>query len=210
MSLERIIERIESDSREKVEEIRSSTAKETAEMVKTAVREAEVSAILAERKATEAAKLNGERALSLASLESDREILTEKRALVEEALERAMDMFAALPKAEYLEILTSMVISARSGLGPGKAELVLSESDRKRLGKKLTETVNAELETAGVDGTVVLSKEKRAMRGGFVLKLEKIEYNGSLEALVDEQRDRLEALVASILFAGIAQEEGGS
>ena len=79
---------------------------------------------------------------------------------------------------------------------PGEEEIILNPRDRKAIGEKLVEAVNARLK----NGRLRLAEETRDFAGGLILRRGSIEANCTVELLVELSQSELSAKVAEILF----------
>jgi V/A-type H+-transporting ATPase subunit E len=85
----------------------------------------------------------------------------------------------------------------------GEAEVILSRSDRDRIGSRLVERANREREAGGGQARLRLSDDTRDIAGGFILRTPGVELNSSIVALIDARRDELEPLLVDMLFGGL-------
>lgn len=167
-----------------------------------------------------------ERLKSAAGMETRKLVLAMKQEVLSQAFDQALDQLCALPDAEYVELLTRLVLEASS---TGKEQLVFSPKDRARVGKQvvvaaneamvkgvvpdlpeaITETkvgaflgkvVNSTAAMVTGTGLLTLSEETRNIRGGFILVDGDVEVNCAFETLVRLQREKLERRAAEILF----------
>lgn len=167
-----------------------------------------------------------ERLKSAAGMETRKLELAMKQEVLSQAFDQALDQLCALPDAEYVELLTRLVLEASS---TGKEQLVFSPKDRARVGKQvvvaaneamvkgvapdlpeaITETkvgaflgkvVNSTAAMVTGTGLLTLSEETRNIRGGFILVDGDVEVNCAFETLVRLQREKLERQAAEILF----------
>lgn len=199
MPLDRLIDRIMRDAREQYDDIvagaraeRDRILVDADTMAKDIFRE-DVARARAE--ALEEKK----RAVAVSALGARRRVLEKKRALIDAAFGRALDELDELPEEQYLELLLDLM--AASGVG-SDTEVILSPSDAERLGAELVRRANEQRAADGLPGRLTLSDETRAIRAGFVLRSGGVEVNSSIEALVSQKRDELEAEVVRLLFGG--------
>lgn len=197
MPLEQLIARIMNDATESAEEIMSSAELERSRILKEAEVKAEeryLSVFEAERRAAEGEK---ERLVAAEALGARKELLREKRAIIKEAFDRAMDRLTNLPDDEYVELLERMMVEAA---GDGGGEVIMSPGDRERFGTEVVERANRELAAAGKKGPLTLSDETRDISYGFVLRRGGFEVNSEIEALMRSRREDLERKLVEILF----------
>ena len=195
--IDKIIERIAADAEAEAKAMRDDAKKEVEERRRAALSaiEKETKAILAEgqRKAdTYEARL-----VDTARLEERKKYLAVKQELVEKAFQRALMQFAAMPEEAYAAFLARLCCEASVS---GKEQVLLSPKDREKYGQRIVDAANGLLKEAGKTAELTLSGMSREMTGGVVLKEGNIEANGSLEALLQQNRDTAAADVAAILF----------
>ena len=191
--IEKITARIESDTRAEVEAIlREAEAK--AEAVRTDYRaKAEAEAKAAAEAGREAAKRQGERLESAARMAAKQELLSAKQACLDEAFTQAKKKILALSDGEYADLLAKMALRASKS---GKEEILLSATDRRRVGEQVVKKVNELCK----DGAMTLSKETRDMEGGLILREGSVEVNCAFETELRVLRESMAAEIAAILF----------
>lgn len=132
-----------------------------------------------------------ERNVSVAKIDAGKLILEEKQILIERCLAEAVKKIANLDEDVYLKFLAD---TAKT-LAPEGGELILSERDREKYGKKLEKLLE---ESDG--GKYALSKETRKIKAGVIVKRGSVYVNGSVEAKIDAMRSELVPEVAARLF----------
>lgn len=195
--IDKIIERIAADAEAEAKALRDDAEKEVEERRRatlTAI-EKETAAILAEGQRK--ADAYEARLVDTARLEERKKRLGVKQELVEKAFRRALMQFAAMPEEEYAEFLSRLCCEAAVS---GKEQVLLSPKDREKYGQRVVDAANGLLKEVGKTAELTLSAMSREMAGGVVLKEGDIETNGSLEALLQQNRDTAAADVAAVLF----------
>ena len=203
MPLDRLIERILHDARERAERIISEAQMHRMEMISDANRAAEERHTRQINVARNAAEVEKKQRVTMAVLDARKVILVEKQALIQEVFDRVLKAFVELPEEKYVGLLVDMLTAAA---GENNGELVLSPGDRERVGERIVSMANAILEESGKRGRVALSKKTRDIVGGFILHMDGIEINNSLDTLIGSRRLELEPQVVEILFGGSAKE----
>ena len=138
-----------------------------------------------------------ERLNSLAMLESKKHVLMTQQEMVSMAFESAAKRLIGLPENEYAELLVRLILSATM---TGAETVVLSASDKARIGDRILGAANAALRDAGKNASLTLSEKTADIRGGFILSGGDIEVNCSIDSLLEERRNELSPAVASALF----------
>lgn len=194
---EKIKSRILDDARAKASEIEEQANREARKILERAHAEAAQKKAGILKKAEEDGQEAYRRLMSVAALESRKEILRAKQEMVETAFQEAMIRVSQLPDKEYQRLLEDMIVLASPKSG---GEILLSERDRKRVGNDFTGNINKRLKTAGMDVSLILSKENISTAGGFILRSGEMEINSTFEILFGMLRPTLENEVVKILF----------
>ncbi len=194
--IERITERITEDVRREIDQLDDETRRKAAEIQARCEAQAkqESEDILA--RGRKAAEERVERLGSVSRLEARKTILAAKQEMVSRAFDLAVDRLTGLPEADYTALLAKLAAGAARS---GREQVVLSQKDRTRYGKQVVTQANKLL---GERGALTLSEEARPIRGGLILRGDRVEVNCSFETLVRLQRDALAAQVAQVLFEG--------
>ena len=79
----------------------------------------------------------------------------------------------------------------------GEQKIILNNNGKKIIDESLLSEINKEL---GSKASVILSKETRNFKGGFILEKDGIEINNTFEALVNSLKDDLSQEVARVLI----------
>ena len=111
-------------------------------------------------------------------------------AILADARERALQ----LSKSEdrYLGLMIAM----GKATGQKGGALIFNQKDQQTIGPRVAAALNESQEKA----MFFVSEETRNMKGGYLLQVDKIYINNTIEALVEEQKDRLSFEVAKMLF----------
>jgi len=178
--------RIEGESRAKIQSIESQCEETVRDLLETSRKRAEK---LAE---DQRVKL-----VSMAELEIRKDLLALKQEMIETAFEGAISKLLEGDEERYSALLKKLILNADP---QGDEELILNQSDRKRIGDDLIRKINETLLEAKRKGELWLSRESRQIRGGVMLRRGRKEVNCSVESIIHSKRDELEVKVARILF----------
>jgi V/A-type H+/Na+-transporting ATPase subunit E len=137
--------------------------------------------------------------LTLQALDARRGVLEEKRAQLRRVFDAALDELKNLPADRYRDLLVGMLVEAAS---EGAGEVMLSDRDRRSVGRELVEAANRELADRGKTPGLSLSDETRDISGGFVLRTGDVEVNSSFASEMQSMRDELEEKLVDMLFGG--------
>ena len=190
--LDKIIARMESDIRAECDALAASAAENAAAILRDCQAQADaVTRDSAQRAETQAAEhlehLNGS-----SQLACRQRVLAAKQQLIDEAFARAAQALAALPQAEYVDLLAALAAEN----GSGDEELLLSAHDRETVGAAVVDAANAKR-----PGTAFrLSDETRDTGGGLVLRRDRVELNCSFTEKLRQLRQEESSAVAKLLF----------
>lgn len=129
---------------------------------------------------------------SVAEIDGRKLILDAKQKLIAECFNRTADRITSMDSEKYVDFLFRTVKST----GETEGELILNRRDRASVGEALVKKI-----AEGIPGSkITLSEEERDIKGGFLLKKGSVYVNGTVEALIDEAKEKLTGEVAVRLF----------
>ena len=214
--LEKILEKIEADSKKEADKYR-----ENAEITIARLKSEAIDAGIRLEKEYKQRTENGiaqilSRATG-ASLTEHRDILLAKKAeIVDSVFEKALQKLRAMKEAEYVPFITRALVHAIYERIDSKTEILRlygeSEADMsepfevifskkdKRLGFSERIFEGAKVSIKG-GATLILSELDADIDGGFILRNGDIDINCSLSAMVEEARTKCEAGVIKKLFS---------
>ena len=188
--LEKIVARMEADTQAACDALAASAAENAAAILRDCQAQADaVTRDSAQRVEAQAAEhlehLNGSSQLACRQRAA-------KQQLIDEAFARAAQALAALPQAEYVDLLAALAAEN----GSGDEELLLSAHDRETVGAAVVDAANAKR-----PGTAFrLSDETRDTGGGLVLRRDRVELNCSFTEKLRQLRQEESSAVAKLLF----------
>ena len=133
--------------------------------------------------------------LAAARMDIAKQLLAEKRKILDDAFERASQQLRDLPDEEYRSLFTKMMLET---VETGDEEVIVDKNE-KRINQDLIDHVNRQLSSKG-KGELKLSDQKQDIGAGFILKRGQIKTNVSLDVLLDQARKELEIDMAKELF----------
>ena len=190
--LEKIVARMEADTQAACDALAASAAENAAAILRDCQAQADaVTRDSAQRVEAQAAEhlehLNGS-----SQLACRQRVLAAKQQLIDEAFARAAQALAALPQAEYVDLLAALAAEN----GSGDEDLLLSAHDRETVGAAVVDAANAKR-----PGTAFrLSDETRDTGGGLVLRRDRVELNCSFTEKLRQLRQEESSAVAKLLF----------
>ena len=204
MPLDELVERILADSREEASSIVGQAERERDRLLAEA--DAEADGLYQRQLGALKSRAEEEKKqrIAMEALEARKETLGERRSLLEDAISKAVRRLVGERSELYLGLMARKLSEdAASGSG----EVILSPADRESIGSELIKRANGLLQESGKAAGLLLADETRDMEGGYVLRVGEVEVNSSLEALIQSNRERIEARLVEVLFGGEKEPE---
>ena len=124
---------------------------------------------------------------------SQRRILSERVAMIDEIVEEAKKRIRNLPSEERLSMVSDFVTANCEG---SDGTLILSKKDMDALPSSFLADLSKK-----TGSTITLSDKPGDFDCGCILICEECEYNGTLEALADDRQEAIRDAVNQVLFA---------
>ncbi|MDW7739198.1 MAG: V-type ATP synthase subunit E family protein [Bacillota bacterium] len=194
---ERIIQRILDDAGKKSDAIQKEAADKTERLVAEAEQKAKRKKQQILEQAGKVAEEHKRRIIGVAQLEARKELLSAKQDLIGDAFSMALNQLIELDEEQYLAVIQKMLLAY---IEKGNETVYCSARDLQRIPAGFWKEVKDILKKSGKKGELLIADEPRDIKGGFILKDEKVEINCSFEALLEMKRDELEPAVAAVLF----------
>lgn len=134
--------------------------------------------------------------LATARMDIAKQLLAEKRKILNEVFEQAQNRLKKLPDAEFRRLMTKLMLDA---VETGDEEVIVDKNET-RIDDEFISQINRQL---GSDkkGKLKLSSESQNLGAGFILKRGKIKVNVSVDVLLNQARKELEIELAKELFS---------
>ena len=190
--LEKIVARMESDTRAECDALAASAAENAAAILRDCQAQADAAARDSRQRAAAQAAEHLEHLNGSSQLACRQRVLAAKQDLIDDAFVRAAKALAALPQAEYIDLLATLAAEN----GSGDEELLLSAADRDAVGAAVVEAANRKRAGAAFR----LSEETRDTGGGLVLRRDRVELNCSFAEKLRQLRQEESSAVAKLLF----------
>ena len=190
--LEKIVVRMESDTRAECDALAASAAENAAAILRDCQAQADAAARDSRQRAAAQAAEHLEHLNGSSQLACRQRVLAAKQHLIDEAFVRAAKALTALPQAEYIDLLATLAAEN----GSGDEELLLSAADRDAVGAAVVEAANRKRAGAAFR----LSAETRDTGGGLVLRRDRVELNCSFAEKLRQLRQEESSAVAKLLF----------
>lgn len=191
MSKELIIEKILSDAAQKASEITDAAQERAAKLTQDAEREGEQSRLFAVADAKRLVPELLRRKLSVAELEVKKLRLKAKQDVLEQVFAKAVEAIRALPKAQYLSYIESMLLSTAED-----GDRVIAAQADKVVVTKAFIAKTAEKKGIRLD----LSPDYGSFAGGIMLECRNCTKNMTLELELASLREEREAKIARMIF----------
>lgn len=139
------------------------------------------------------------RMLSVAELELRKGTLGVKQELIDHTFSRVLDAYEKMPQDQYQSVIEDILLKS---VVKGDEEIVISNSDAKRLDKAFLDKINARIKKEkGLKGNLKISENKGDFKGGFIIKSGGVEMNNTFTSMLRMIRDDIEPQVAELLFS---------
>jgi len=191
--IDSIIDRILKDARESADARVVRAEEDAGKLIekKKAQAKEEEARMLKEAEAVIASQAKQQRATQ--NTKSQRRILTERVAMIDEIIAEAKKRIRNLPSAERLAMVKSFVLANSEGQD---GELILSEADKKDLPGPFLGELSKE-----TGSTIKLSDRTGDFEAGCILICGDYEYNGTLDAIVADKENEIRDTINQVLFA---------
>lgn len=190
--LDKIIARMEADTRAECDALAANAAENAAAILRDYQAQADAAARDSAQRAEAQAAEHLEHLNGSSQLACRQRVLAAKQQLIDEAFARAAQALAALPQADYIDLLAALAAEN----GSGDEELLLSAHDRETVGAAVVDAANAKKPGAAFR----LSDETRDTGGGLVLRRGRVELNCSFTEKLRQLRQEESSAVAKLLF----------
>lgn len=191
MALADILSRIEADGRSEAEAVDRAAAQRVEGILERARTQAAAHTEQVVGAAERDARRRADTTVVAARLAARDQAVAARRALVDEAIERLEHRLATLPDDRYARLLAARIAaSARGG-----EVLRLGTADAGR-----SDEVLRALAAIAPDLRLEYAAEPAPFERGALLEGERVRADLSLSAIVDDERDRLEATAGAVLF----------
>lgn len=192
MALADIITKLEADALEEAARIIEAAEQRAAVIQADAERAVEEHRAATLGAADADARREAARIVVSARIEARDGVLVQRRQLIDEVLEAAADRLASAPDRDYATFLARRISHAARG---GET-LLLGSADSRR-----SEAVAEALRMIAPGLQLIVATDPAPFERGALIEGDRVRADLSLEAIVEESREELELVVASVLFA---------
>jgi V/A-type H+-transporting ATPase subunit E len=195
--LDRLIKRIEDESRQRAEEIAAAAVSYEARLLEqTRLKALEDRRLRLERNDVETALLK-ERYHSSAQLSVRNDMLRAKQNVIEAILVKAQQHLSDLSGEAYFYYIKAHLLMA---VKEGDEILRLNRNSLQKLPKDFLDQFNMALVSHGLKGQLCVVESE--IEDGFILSRGGVDLDFTFRAILDHQREDLEAALAKQLFEG--------
>jgi V/A-type H+-transporting ATPase subunit E len=195
MEAEQVIEKILADARAEADKIKKQADDKQAD------EQAKLSEQLDEYKkqteilAQQAGEDEKSHILAAARMDIAKQLLAEKRKILDEVFKQARRQLQDLPDEEYHSLIKKLLLDA---VETGNEEVIV-DTNENRISEELINEVNQQL-GSDRNSNLKLSGQRQNLGAGFILARGKVKTNVSIEVLLDQTRKELEIELAKELF----------
>ena len=192
MDAEQVINKILGDAQKEADRIITAAKEQQAEQQKKFDKELADFNTVTRSLAHKQAQDEKDHILAAARMAGAKELLTEKRKVLNEMFAKAKEKLTALDDGSYKELMAKLMAQASES---GDEEVLVGANER-RIDAELVNQVNSKLGS----GKLTLSNEKINTPAGFILRKGRVRTNMTLDVLIEQAREKLEVKLAKELF----------
>ncbi|MDI6641304.1 MAG: V-type ATP synthase subunit E family protein [Elusimicrobiota bacterium] len=196
MGFEDIVKKIQENTEKKIQEIMLSLEEEKSKLVSDANKKLEEIKQTLEREIEKKIQAEKIRLSAIGNIELTKEVLAEKKKLVDKVFSIAYQKILNLPEAEYKQFIIQLILR---NIQSGNEELFLPEDYYRKYGQELLNEINAELKHRSINSNLKI-KSTATITSGFVIKSNLKELNATMEVIFAKVREELEPEINKILF----------
>ena len=195
MNAQAILDKIAADARDAARRIQDEARQKADEALKSLKRKLEADEAALRAQAERDGAEQGERMHRMASLENRKELLAQKRTVIDAAFARAKALFDSLDTAQ----MRAFFLERAAESATGGETLILGENQRQWADDRFLAEAHARIGGEPVR----MSPETRPGVTGFLLRKDGTEINCTLEAILGDLRIEMETDVARLLFGEV-------
>ena len=185
MNEETIIDKIISEAKQEAENIVSETKQEIEKSISENLKSLDDYKEKILEEAREESTQIKENEISVAELQARNMILEEKQKQIKLAKQKIEEKLLNLNGEEYVTFIKEIIEKANFENG---LEIILPEKQKEQVIKAL-------------NGKFKVSDETREFESGFIVKKDNIEYNYVLDTILDLEKEKVDKILADILFS---------
>jgi vacuolar-type H+-ATPase subunit E/Vma4 len=189
----KIKEKILRDAKDDAENILKEARESAAAIAQRSKKEVEDIKTETQTLAQETKQKEIDRRLSAARMKSRKDLLQEKRNIIDAVFDDVKKRLQELEKGAYIRFIAKLI---KGEVSSGKPTLVLSEADFKKHGENVAKDI---LKASGAKDMIPV--EKGRFDGGCIIKHEDYEFNATLDTIISRIKEQKESALQKILFS---------
>lgn len=143
------------------------------------------------------AELKEKNIITEARLEANKEILSEKQAIIEEIFKEAENRIEKLDNKKYANFMENLILE---NVENGEETLYFGDNERKEINQNFIKDINEKLKSQGKKGNLKISKKSMPIKGGIIIGTDEIRKNASLEVILEKIKEDIETKLNQFLF----------
>jgi len=143
------------------------------------------------------AELKEKNIITEARLEANKEILSEKQAIIEEIFKEAENRIEKLDNKKYANFMEKLILE---NVENGEETLYFGDNERKEINQIFIKDINEKLKSKGKKGNLKISKKSMPIKGGIIIGTDEIRKNASLEVILEKIKEDIETKLNQFLF----------
>ncbi len=193
MADSKIKEKILRDAKDDAENILKQAQEKAAAIAQRSKKEVEDIKTETRTLARETKQKEIDRRLSAARMKSRKDILQEKRNIIDAVFDEVKKRLQELEKGSYIQFIAKLI---KEEVMSGKPTLVLSEADLKKHGEHVAQDI---MKAIGVKDMIPV--ERGRFDGGCIIKHKDYEFNATLDTIISRIKEQKESELQKILFS---------
>jgi len=143
------------------------------------------------------AELKEKNIITEARLKANKEILSEKQAIIEEIFKEAENRIEKFDNKKYANFMEKLILE---NVENGDETLYIGSNERKEINQNFINDINDKLKSKGKKGSLKLSKKSMPIKGGIIIGTNEIRKNASIEVILDKIKEDIETKLNQFLF----------
>jgi V/A-type H+-transporting ATPase subunit E len=205
MSLQKLLQGIESEAQAEAERILQQARSETWRIVQEAQKNAQLESRQWIDQKIAASQKEAAQKISQARLESRKRILGAQKAVIDQVFDQALQRLGNLDNDHYREWLKKQIVNASE---TGEETIKVNQQDKARLSNGWLGEVNELLQQKGLAGKLRLEFEDTGFSGGFVLQHPQYEVVVSFNEILNSLKESMQSQIAQLLVGEHSDKNG--
>ncbi len=143
------------------------------------------------------AELKEKKIITEARLEANKEVLSEKQAIINEIFREAENRIEKLDDKKYANLMKKLIFD---NVEYGDETIYIGTKELKNINQEFLDVINKKLKPQGKKGELQLSEKRIPIKGGIVLGTDEIKKNASIEVIFEKIKEDIETKLNQFLF----------